>query len=146
LNEGYTLQSVCKSNNKSLAIFDFSDGYWKASTKIATEEGSGPLSPNIMIGVMDKTFDNKKFYKIDIPNYRYEGTGGMACNFDKISGDNILFICANAGDGGSEIMWYAYNITNNQNTKVKYRSNKSWEDSPKEEVYNYELLNLFSYK
>lgn len=137
--EGYTLQYVCSSNGKNIVIFDSTDGYWG--------KASSDLGDRIMFWVTDNDFSNGEFFKISIDGYRYEGTGGMACNVDQILSDKILFVCFDSGDGGYDIEWYLYDKADQKNTKVKFYSSRGEDPKvEKEETYDENLLKLFNYQ
>jgi|GEM_PF-3848089 len=152
INQGYELREVCIYTNKILLLFDFQKGYFEKVEEKGLVDKTYKLAENAIIGVADSMYNSIDFYPVTISGYRFLGTGGVACNFDKFESNKILYICVDAHDGGRSKTWYVYDLDQQENIKVKYTYNLWWTDDDRndrnieEEVLNNDLLVLFSEK
>lgn len=145
-SQGYSLSEVCKYTNKNLLFLDFQKGYLEKAGSVNDEE-LYELAKNAVLGVADSMYHSIDFYPVKIDDYRFEGTGAVACNFDKVEDNKILYICVDASDAGESKTWYAYDLNQQNNIKVKYIYQGRYdEDHNKEEILDTGLLNLFSEK
>ena len=149
---GYILKTACNSNGKNLYFFDSQKGFEDNAGKVSDDE-LNKIVQKANIAVADEN-DNAKLenFEVEIPQYRFEGTGSIACNFDNFSkeGNSIQYICYNASDSGTEAFWYSYNITGNENVLVKEASqtltSEGTKGEIKEDVHEEKLLDLFNEK
>ena len=102
------------------------------------------MAEQLVLGVGNSNLSDLVFYSVSVPDYRFEGTGGIGCNFDSISGSYILYICSDASDSGENKTWYAYDTQNKKNITVR-QSFIDFEDSKfdKDTKYRADLLSLY---
>lgn len=143
MSQGYKLREICGSSNHIISFFDFSDGFWNSLGKVKGSE-LDRMRKKVIFGIMDNQLNNAKFYQFNIPSYRLEGTGGMACHVDKLFENQILYICYNGSDSGTSISWNAYDTEREKNIEVKYEFQGVDSSANKEEVYRPDLITLFS--
>lgn len=148
-DQGYGLSEVCKYGNKILFFLDLKTEF----IKIINEGNETELeelyesAENTVIGIASSQYNLMNFYPIKVDGYRIGEGYITACNFDKYEDNKILYICVNANDGGTSKTWYAYEINQQNNIKVKYTYQGRYDSSrDEEEVLDSELLNLFSVK
>jgi len=144
VDEGYKLKTVCSSNEKNLYLFDFDKGYFDAITKVSQGDLENSAK-NLVIAVSSlNDYSKIDYYKVKVESYRFEGTGGIACNIDNYSAanDSVQYICVNSSDDGTEKLWYSLNLKTEDNNLVK----ESFDglDKDTEQAYFNDLLILFS--
>jgi len=138
-DSGYYLEDLCRYGDKNLLLLNYG---------IKFEEGLSDsdiydLSERSIIGVADKNYKHIDFYNLNIEDYGQGEAVSASCNFEKIKEGNILFICKSGHDSGSRKTWYAYDMKNKDNIKVKDYYHYV-DGTIKGKEYRDDLLQLFS--
>lgn len=159
INQGYGIREICFDDfsGKYLLSMD-SPGLDK--TKPNDNELSS-LEKKLIIGVTDSVFEPFKLYpvELEIENYNnafclskcvWRSNAQGASEIQKTS--KIIYICMSGTSGSSKDTWFAYNIDQQKNIKVKdvtywHRSDPDQDvGEPIEKIFNKDLVELLQGK
>lgn len=118
LNQGYSMKEVCKTEEKVLIMMDYEKGYIAATMKASITEDLNQISKKATIGLADETMQNIQLFEVEIPDYRFSGTGAVACHFNEYKDQKISYTCYNASDEKSIHRTYNLNTKTGENKLV----------------------------
>jgi len=146
INEGYVLANICSVGRFNLIMLD---------KRLDQYPGFPTIDEDVIVGYANSQMQNMELWQTKIDDYRPgRGGGEMACNFLSLTDDTYInYICLEANDGFTEKSWYSFDISKEENIKVKYTYSPRYsgagepaEDEMKEsisEVYREDLLDMF---